>query len=84
MPIGGSSLPVIIQEDSLIYEKGEKTASQSLIKDESKGGKSKPLRNYDKMIGDYCDNHQEELIALLQECVRIPSVTGEEGPIQTG
>jgi len=39
-------------------------------------------RSYDKKIFDYIENHQDELIALLQEAIRIPSVTGNEGPIQ--
>jgi acetylornithine deacetylase len=39
-------------------------------------------RSYDKKICDYVEAHQQELVTLLQECVRIPSVTGNEGPVQ--
>lgn len=40
------------------------------------------LSKLDKEICNYIEDHQQELTALLQECVRIPSVTGNEAQIQ--
>lgn len=82
MPIGGSSLPVKTQDDSLIYEKNL-TIFDNRVDFKPEGGEDKKMKNsYDKMIDDYIEDHQQELFALLQECVRIPSVTGNEGPVQ--
>ncbi len=82
MPIGGSALPIKTQVDSLIYNKMNQGERKQRIDFEPEGGSKTMKRSYDKKISDYIDEHQQELIALLQECVRIPSVTGDEGPIQ--
>ena len=83
MPIGGSSLPIKMQEESLIYEEQNRTERKQNMNYESAGGGNEmSKRDYDKRICDYIEEHQHELISLVQECVRIPSVTGNEAPIQ--
>jgi len=82
MPIGGSSLPVKTQDDSLIFEKNNQTECKQKDDLKLKGGRDTMKRSYDRIINDYIDDHRQELFSLLQQCVRIPSVTGDEGPIQ--
>ena len=38
--------------------------------------------NFEKRVTEWIDRQKAEVVAFLQELVRIPSVTGEEGPIQ--
>jgi len=38
--------------------------------------------NFENRVAEWIDRQKDEVVAFLQELVRIPSVTGEEGPIQ--
>jgi acetylornithine deacetylase len=38
--------------------------------------------DYEKRVTEWVDRHKGEVAGFLQDLVRIPSVTGEEGPIQ--
>ena len=38
--------------------------------------------NIENRVAEWIDRQKDEVVAFLQELVRIPSVTGEEGPIQ--
>jgi hypothetical protein len=46
-----------------------------------KGEKGKSM-NFENRVTEWIDRQKDEVVAFLQELVRIPSVTGEEGPIQ--
>jgi len=76
MPIGGSSLPIKTQEDCLILARKDQQNGNMVVNEPKQGGNDTVKRSYDKKISDYIEDHQQELIELLQECVRIPSITG--------